>query len=310
MNEAHPFEGFEIPKQNYCRIPLSLFENLDLFSSMAEMKVVLYILRHTWGFEEYGKAKPLTVDEFMFGRKRKDGTRMDKGTGLSRQSVRNGIDAAKKHGFIEITVDDSDKARVEKSYMLVMKKQGSKIYTPEGKDLDPRGQEVSPRSEIDTSDSEVQAEIPTPEITKPAPKAKPRKQPLQMPTNNKPLDMYTAYKTLILEYLEGKSLDWHIDAYTSNLINLANRMSQKGYTVEDVTNTLRYKIKDRIAPYSFYYLEKDIPAYRSQQLTMHNTDAYKEFVAPPIPVITEEQKQAALQALANSKAERAKESAA
>jgi hypothetical protein len=89
--------------------------------SLAELKIVQYVLRHTWGFQEYdGNPKPITTDEFMHGRKRGDGSRMDNGTGLSDRGVKDGVALAIKEGYLVCEVDDSDKARIKKSYSLKM----------------------------------------------------------------------------------------------------------------------------------------------------------------------------------------------
>lgn len=99
-------------------------EQLSKIDSLAELKIILYIMRHTWGYLEIDNgegvlwAKKITVDEFMYGRKRKDKTRMDHGTGLSSWGVQKGIELALKHKYILQVVDDSDKARIEKSYCL------------------------------------------------------------------------------------------------------------------------------------------------------------------------------------------------
>ena len=72
QGEALPFEGFEPPESNFWRLPNNWFDLAARFSSWAEHKVVEYILRHTWGYHEYGIAKLITMDEFMHGRKRRD----------------------------------------------------------------------------------------------------------------------------------------------------------------------------------------------------------------------------------------------
>jgi hypothetical protein len=86
--------------------------------NLAELKVVQYIMRHTWGFREFEKPTRLTTDELMHGRFKKDGTRMDSGTGLSKSAVLDGVDRAVKHGFIECFIDDHDRARVQHYYRL------------------------------------------------------------------------------------------------------------------------------------------------------------------------------------------------
>jgi len=113
------FKGFSRPQSNFFCLPN---EWIDLSNemSLSEMKVVLYILRHTWGFNEYDKSKKITIDEFVDGRKRKDGTRIDSGCGLSRRSVITGIQEAVKNGYISVIRDDRDKARVKCYYRITM----------------------------------------------------------------------------------------------------------------------------------------------------------------------------------------------
>lgn len=117
---AESFKGFPSPEQNYSKLPHAFINLLPTFDSMAELKVVIYILRHTWGFSEFDKPKRITTDEFMNGRKKKDGSRMDKGTGLASNSVVSGLSSAVEHGYINVETDDKDKARIKKFYSLNM----------------------------------------------------------------------------------------------------------------------------------------------------------------------------------------------
>jgi len=110
--------GFDIPEQNYSKLPHQFIDKLYLINSLAELKCVLYLLRHTWGYSEFGLLKKITTDEFMNGRKLKDRTRIDKGTGLSNKSVIAGLELAELHGFIVSEIDQTDKARIKKYYSL------------------------------------------------------------------------------------------------------------------------------------------------------------------------------------------------
>lgn len=113
------FQGFTPPVSNYFRMPNEWINICADIKSLAELKVVQYVLRHTWGFQEYdGKPKKITLDEFMYGRKRDNGTRIDNGTGLSDRGVKDGIALAVEHGYLVCEVDDSDKARIKKFYGL------------------------------------------------------------------------------------------------------------------------------------------------------------------------------------------------
>lgn len=117
----HPtFQGFDLPRQNWFKMPNGWTDITAGISSLAELKVIEYVLKHTWGYQEYGLTKRITTDEFMHGRRRKDGTRMDRGTGLSKPSVVAGLKSAVAHGFLEEIVDDADLARIKKYYSLKM----------------------------------------------------------------------------------------------------------------------------------------------------------------------------------------------
>jgi hypothetical protein len=142
MSMSDTFEGFVPPTKNFFHMPNEWINICSRINNLAELKVVQYVLRHTWGYREYdGTPKPITVDEFMHGRKRSDGTRMDDGTGLSKPSVIQGLKYAIKHGYLICEIDNADKARVIKSYALKMSD------TSEVKDLNPqsRGKESLPQ---------------------------------------------------------------------------------------------------------------------------------------------------------------------
>jgi len=140
------FEGFTEPKSNFSKLPHQFIEILPRIETKGEMAVILYILRHTWGFQD--SHKKITLDEFENGRKRADGTRMDGGTGLSRPTILDGLARAEEHGFINVECDGSDKARVKKVYSLRM--EGSRNLTPDVKKLDTGGKDSLHRTEKET----------------------------------------------------------------------------------------------------------------------------------------------------------------
>ena len=74
------FQGFEEPRENWSKLPHDFINVLPLIETIGEMKVILYILRHTWGFHD--EDKKITIDEFEHGRKRKDQTRLVAGPRL------------------------------------------------------------------------------------------------------------------------------------------------------------------------------------------------------------------------------------
>lgn len=147
------FEGFDPPESNFWRLPNNWFDLAARFTSWAEQKVVEYILRHTWGYHEYGTVKLITMDEFMHGRKRRDGSRIDVGCGMAENSIKKGIHDAVCHGFLIVETDDSDKGRIKKYYAPRMRRphadegqhsaQGRALIL-EGQALTPSPQDLTP----------------------------------------------------------------------------------------------------------------------------------------------------------------------
>src|SRR5688572_13911991 len=107
--EEQSFPGFVIPSQNWFRLPNEWPNITSRMKSLAELKVVEYVLRHTWGYQEYGEGKRISTNEFMHGRRRQDGSRLDLGTGLSKQSVIDGLRQAIEHGYLMEERDERDK---------------------------------------------------------------------------------------------------------------------------------------------------------------------------------------------------------
>src|SRR5437762_13414092 len=159
----HEFEGFNKPEANFFRLPNEWTDITAQVTSLAEMKLVEYVLKHTWGYSEFDMVKKITTDEFMKGRKKKDGTRIDEGTGLSKPSVIAGLKSAVEHGLLTEEVDDNDKARIKKCYKLRMKTSPDENNTESNdphadvknlnigvKNFNSRGKESLQRSEKDT----------------------------------------------------------------------------------------------------------------------------------------------------------------
>ena len=168
MTDKQTFEGFDLPEQNWLKWPKGWTDITAEMTSIAEMKVAEYVLKHTWGYLEYGIKKRISVDEFMHGRKSKKGTRIDKGTGLSESSVKRGLRRAVQRGLIEVEVDGSDKARVKKYYGLRLnphaqkdledRSLGVQSEPPGGSKRTPKEVKKNPRTEKDTLERQQQKE--------------------------------------------------------------------------------------------------------------------------------------------------------
>lgn len=168
IRTSSSFPGFDVPQQNWFKMPNNWTDITAEISSIAELKVVEYVLRHTWGYQEYGVKRVISIDEFQHGRRNKDGSRMDKGTGLSKQSVITGVKAAVKRGLLQEEIDDRDRARVKKYYLLRMRPKqenggGVKKLDPDVKnfdtgvkDLDIEGQKFGQRTKKETTERKQQ----------------------------------------------------------------------------------------------------------------------------------------------------------
>jgi hypothetical protein len=148
------FSGFYPPKENYSKLPHQLIDELHTFSSLAELKVVLYVMRHTWGYQD--DYKRITLEEFEHGRKERDGSRIDKGVGMTKPSIIDGIKRAIEHGFLHAHTDETDNARVKKFYSLT--ESGLKSFTSEVKESDSSSKEVSHRTEKETTERNLEKE--------------------------------------------------------------------------------------------------------------------------------------------------------
>jgi hypothetical protein len=77
------FRGFRSP--NTTPIPDEVFDELLADLSGAEVKVLLYICRRTFGFKK--ESDNISLNQMLHGITRKDGTRLDRGVGLSKPTL-------------------------------------------------------------------------------------------------------------------------------------------------------------------------------------------------------------------------------
>lgn len=147
MNKEE-FQGFESPKENWSKLPHEFIAIMPEIETLGEMKVLIYTVRHTWGYRD--DFKKITLDEYQYGRKRKDGTRIDNGTGLSKPTIKDGIKRAISHGFLHKWSDTSDAGRQKNYYSLESFEGGARNLPPGYKHLAPRDKEVCPRTEKET----------------------------------------------------------------------------------------------------------------------------------------------------------------
>lgn len=94
--EPFRFDGFALP--TYTQVPDEVFDVLMPALSGAEFKVLLYIVRRTFGFRKL--SDEISLQQIITGIKTKEGRWLDRGTGLSRDSVTKAIKSLEEKGVI------------------------------------------------------------------------------------------------------------------------------------------------------------------------------------------------------------------
>jgi phage replication O-like protein O len=90
------FQGFRSP--NTTPIPDELFDELMAKLSGAELKVLLYICRRTFGFKK--ESNNISLNQMLRGITKKDGTQLDGGVGLSKPTLLRAIRVLAKKNII------------------------------------------------------------------------------------------------------------------------------------------------------------------------------------------------------------------
>jgi len=91
--------GFEQPKRNYFWVPKQLDYLMSILSG-DELKTLLYIIRHTWGYNKTDDI--ISYPQFMTGITSRQGDIVDYGTGLSRMRQYKALKRLKEYGLIEV----------------------------------------------------------------------------------------------------------------------------------------------------------------------------------------------------------------
>lgn len=103
------FGGFK--NLNSTPIPDEFFDVLAVQLSEAELRVLLYIMRRTFGFKK--KADAISLSQLTGGIRKRDGSMLDYGTGLSRPSVLKAVSGLQTKGIITIEKRTGEDGRNE-----------------------------------------------------------------------------------------------------------------------------------------------------------------------------------------------------
>jgi len=94
------FTGFDGPKENWFRCPKDI-DRLMCRLTGVEFKVLMYILRHTWGYDK--SEDEISLSQLETGIRKRNGAIVDEGTGCERQQIMRAIKKLSKFCFISAT---------------------------------------------------------------------------------------------------------------------------------------------------------------------------------------------------------------
>jgi hypothetical protein len=97
-DDLYYFEGFSDP--NFTQVPNELFDELAPQLTEAELRVLLYIVRRTFGFGK--KDDAISVNQMANGITASDGRVLDYGTGMSRSAVWRGAKGLVSKGILAV----------------------------------------------------------------------------------------------------------------------------------------------------------------------------------------------------------------
>lgn len=95
-NENGQFIGFNSPR--YTQVPDELFDELLSELSGAELKVLMYVVRRTFGFKR--DSDHISLSQMVNGITKKDGVVLDRGTGLVKDSVARATKSLAEKGIL------------------------------------------------------------------------------------------------------------------------------------------------------------------------------------------------------------------
>lgn len=95
-DSGRKFLGFQSP--NYTMVPDELFDELMVELSGAELKVLLYIIRRTFGFKK--DSDNISLSQLLNGIETREGLTLDRGTGLSKKTLLEALRSLEEQNII------------------------------------------------------------------------------------------------------------------------------------------------------------------------------------------------------------------
>ena len=97
-NHHFRYEGFSNP--NGTVVPDDVFDVLMPELTEAELRVLLYVVRRTFGFKKNSDA--ISLSQMVSGIQTRDGRVLDRGTGMTRRGVMKGVAGLREKGIVQV----------------------------------------------------------------------------------------------------------------------------------------------------------------------------------------------------------------
>jgi hypothetical protein len=120
------FSGFRSPR--YTPIPDEFFDEVMPQLSGAEVKVLLYIMRRTFGFKK--DSDHISLRQMVEGIRTRDGRQLDRGAGVSKQSAVTAAQALAAMGLIETRRNQSAERGDEATTYTIRFADSAAVSTP------------------------------------------------------------------------------------------------------------------------------------------------------------------------------------
>ena len=134
MPKLRSFQGFLELKENYFRFPNEWFDFWIFVRAQVGprfvvlLKMMEYVLLHTWGMSKFEGKVRLSANEIHSGRRKNKKERWDSGVGISENAVRKAGDVLVKLGVLTVNKDTKDKARQMRTYQPKLRKDDKQDY--------------------------------------------------------------------------------------------------------------------------------------------------------------------------------------
>lgn len=152
---SYRFRGFSSP--NYTQTPNELFDELLPELSESELKVLLYVIRRTFGFGKDFDA--ISINQLAEGITTRDGRILDRGTGLSRTSVKKATSSLVDKGVLTVRKVKSEDGDYESNvFSLRFREVGQNMAYPRSESDPPVGQNLTPQEKDEQNHREQDLE--------------------------------------------------------------------------------------------------------------------------------------------------------